>query len=137
MCLQSAHISKVISKSALESLVLSSLALRRLSWGPARAQSAFPLNIAHSRVCRALEELSIRAANPSKCRSINQASKQLFSSSQVCSSVSTGRDVPLSLCPGTKKFSCPGVPLSREKGRSKNPGTNSSVPGQNHFPKRT
>ena len=41
-------------------------------------------------------------------------------------SVSTGR-------PGTKKFSCPGVPLSRDKGRSKNPGTNSSVPGQNEY----
>ena len=41
-----------------------------------------------------------------------------------------GRDVPLSLCPGTKNFSCPGVPLSRDKGRSKCPGTNSSVPGR-------
>ena len=41
-----------------------------------------------------------------------------------------GRDVPLSLCPGTKKISCPGVPLSRDKGRSKCPGTNSSVPGR-------
>ena len=41
-----------------------------------------------------------------------------------------GRDVPLSLCPGTKKNSCPGVPLSRDKGRSKCPGTNSSVPGR-------
>ena len=41
-----------------------------------------------------------------------------------------GQDVPLSLCPGTKKFSCPGVPLSRDKGRSKCPGTNSSVPGR-------
>ena len=30
---------------------------------------------------------------------------------------------------GTKKFSCPGVPLSRDKGRSKCPGTNPSVPG--------
>ena len=45
---------QVISKAALVSLVLSSLALRSLSWGPARAQSAFPLNIAHSRVGRAL-----------------------------------------------------------------------------------
>merc|ERR1712051_524714 len=41
-----------------------------------------------------------------------------------------GRDVPLSLCPGTKKKSCPGVPLSRDKGRSKRPGTNSSVPAR-------
>ena len=41
-----------------------------------------------------------------------------------------GRDVPLSLCPGTKQNSCPGVPLSRDKGRSKNPGTNSYVPGR-------
>ena len=41
-----------------------------------------------------------------------------------------GRDVPLSLCPGTKKISCPGVPLSRDKGRSKCPGTNSPVPGR-------
>ena len=40
-----------------------------------------------------------------------------------------GRDVPLSLCPGTKKFSCPGALLSRDKGRSKNPETKSSVPG--------
>ena len=29
--------------------------------------------------------------------------------------VSTGRDIPLSFCPGTKKFICPGVPLSRDK----------------------
>ena len=47
-------LAQVISKAALVSLVLSSLALRSLSWGPARAQSAFPLNIAHSRVGRAL-----------------------------------------------------------------------------------
>ena len=32
--------------------------------------------------------------------------------------------------PGTKKNSCPGVPLSRDKGRSKCPGTNSSVPAR-------
>ena len=32
---------------------------------------------------------------------------------------------------GTKKFSCPGVPLPQDKGRNKNPGTNSSVSGQN------
>ena len=38
-------------------------------------------------------------------------------------SVSTGRDVLLSLCPGTKKNICPGVPLSRDKGRSKNSRT--------------
>ena len=30
------------------------------------------------------------------------------------------RDVPLSLCPGTKIFPCPAVPLSRDKGRGKN-----------------
>ena len=34
-----------------------------------------------------------------------------------------GRDIPLPLCPRTKKFSCPGVPLSRDKGKSKCPGT--------------
>ena len=56
-----------------------------------------------------------------------------------------GRDVPLSLCPGTKKIPCPVVPLSRDKksflvplslcpGTKKfpcpasRPGTNSSVP---------
>ena len=66
--------------------------------------------------------------------------------------VSTGRDVPgqtgtgrpvvplsrdkkvsLSRCPfvpGQKSFACPAVPLSRDKGRSKCPGTNSSVPGR-------
>jgi hypothetical protein len=33
-----------------------------------------------------------------------------------------GRNVPLSLCPETKKFSCPGVHFSRDKGRSKSPG---------------
>ena len=38
--------------------------------------------------------------------------------------------VPLSLCPGTKNISCPGVPLSWDKGRSKCTGTNSSVPGR-------
>ena len=48
----------------------------------------------------------------------------------VVARVSTGQNVPLSLCPGTKKNSCPGVPLSRDKGRSKCPGTNSSVPGR-------
>ena len=32
--------------------------------------------------------------------------------------------------PGQKKNSCPGVPLSRDKGRSKCPGTNSSVPAR-------
>ena len=31
---------------------------------------------------------------------------------------------------GTKKKSCPGVPLSRDKGRSKCPGPNSSVPAR-------
>ena len=31
------------------------------------------------------------------------------------SRVFKGRDVPLSLCPGTKKFPCPAVPLSRDK----------------------
>ena len=41
-----------------------------------------------------------------------------------------GQDVLLSLCPGTKKFLCPDVYLSRDKGRSKNPETNSSVPGR-------
>ena len=46
-----------------------------------------------------------------------------MSTNAVQISVSTGR-------PGTKKFSCPGVPLSRDKGRNKNPGTNSSVPGR-------
>ena len=48
----------------------------------------------------------------------------------ISSSISKGRDVPLSLCPRTKEFSCPGVPLSRDKGRSKCPGTNPSVPGR-------
>ena len=42
----------------------------------------------------------------------------------------TGRDVPLSVCPGTKKCSCPGIPLSWDKGRSKNTRTNFSVPGR-------
>ena len=37
----------------------------------------------------------------------------------VCTSVSTGRDVPLSLCPGTRT------------------GANPSVPRQNHLPKAT
>ena len=75
---------------------------------------------------------------------------------RVHSSVSKGRDVPrdvpgqtgtgrpivplsrdkknsLSRCPfvpGQKSFACPAVPLSRDKGRSKCPGTNSSVPGR-------
>ena len=40
--------------------------------------------------------------------------------------------VPLSFCPGTKNFSCPGVPLSRDKGRSKYPGTISV--SEHHFP---
>ena len=42
----------------------------------------------------------------------------------------TSRDNPgwaiqLSLCPGTKIFPCPNVPLSRDKDRSINPGTES------------
>ena len=41
-----------------------------------------------------------------------------------------GKDEPLSLCPGTKKFPCPAVPLSRDKSSRKNPGTRSSVPGR-------
>ena len=48
-----------------------------------------------------------------------------------------GRDVPLSLCPGTKKFPCPVVPLSRDKKvlpvpLSFCPGTRAgaNVPGQ-------
>ena len=62
-----------------------------------------------------------------------------------------GRDVPLSLCPGTNKFPCPVVPLSRDKKvlpvqLSLCPGTRAGakipgqtllsrdVPGQNHFP---
>merc|ERR1712051_922 len=47
------------------------------------------------------------------------------------------RDVPLSLCPGTKKFPCPVVPLSRDKKvlpvpLSLCPGTRAgaNVPGQ-------
>ena len=65
-----------------------------------------------------------------------------FTFQHICSRVSKGwdvrgmswdnlgLDVPLSLCPGTKKFPCPAVPLSRDKRSSKNPGTNSSVPGR-------
>ena len=51
--------------------------------------------------------------------------------------VSKGRDVPLSLCPRTKKFSCPAVPLSRDKKSflvmlSLCPGTREAakIPGQ-------
>ena len=61
--------------------------------------------------------------------------------STVRYSISKGQDVPgqsrtrcpvvpLFLCPGTKIFPCPAVPLSRNKGRSKCPGTNSSVLGR-------
>ena len=57
---------------------------------------------------------------------VHMCSNSMYSAQ---TSVSTGWDVPLSLCPATKKFSCPGVPLSRDKGRSKCPRTNSSVPG--------
>ena len=60
----------------------------------------------------------------------------------VLGQTGTGRPVvPLSLdkkvslsrrpfVPGQKSFACPAVPLSRDKGRSKCPGTNSSVPGR-------
>jgi hypothetical protein len=46
----------------------------------------------------------------------------------VFTSVSKGRDVPgqtgpLSLCPGTNKFSCSGVPLSQDKGQNHPPKT--------------
>ena len=44
--------------------------------------------------------------------------------------VSKGQDVQLSLCPGTKILPCLVVPLSLEKGRNKNLGTNSSVSGR-------
>ena len=37
----------------------------------------------------------------------------------------------------SKIFPSPDVLLSRDKGSSKNPGTNSSVQGQNQFSKRT
>ena len=40
---------------------------------------------------------------------------------------------PLSFCPGTKRNPCSSVLLSRDKGRIKNPGTNSSVLGQNQY----
>ena len=62
-----------------------------------------------------------------------------------------GWDVPLSLCPGTKKFPCPAVPLPRDKKvlpvpLSLCPGTRAvakipgqiplswDVPGQNELP---
>ena len=65
---------------------------------------------------------------------------------QTSSRVSKGRDVPLSLCPRTKIFPCSAVPLSLDKGRRKNPGTNStnrklksffSFESYNHFEKST
>ena len=63
-------------------------------------------------------------------RTLANMMHHLASKFTVENRVSTGRDVPLSLCPGTKKISCPVVPLSRDKGRSKCPGTNPSVPGR-------
>jgi hypothetical protein len=54
----------------------------------------------------------------------------------VLSSVSTGRDVPLSLCAGTKEFSCPGVLCPGTRAGAKIPGQNPlsrDVPGQNHY----
>ena len=36
-----------------------------------------------------------------------------------------GGDILLSLCPGTKIFPCPDVPLSQDKNRSENPRTES------------
>ena len=57
----------------------------------------------------------------------------------TCTSVSKERDVPGQTGTGRpviplsrdKKNCCPSVPLSWDKGRSKCPGTNSSVPGKN------
>ena len=49
---------------------------------------------------------------------------------RVESRVSKERVIPLSLCPGKKIYPCPAVPLSRDKDRIKNPGTNSSVLGR-------
>ena len=46
--------------------------------------------------------------------------------------LSRDKKVPLSrhpFVPGQKSFACPAAPLPRDKGRSKCPGTNSSVPG--------
>ena len=88
---------------------------------------------------------------------INFSSKMLIkSASHHWNRVSKGRDVPRDVpgqtgtgrpvvplsrdkkvslsrrpfVPGQKSFACPAVPLSRDKGRSKCPGTNSSVPGR-------
>ena len=47
------------------------------------------------------------------------------------------RDVPLSLCSGTKRFSCPGVPSSWDKGKSKCPGTKSLFQKNTKNRKRT
>ena len=51
----------------------------------------------------------------------------------VCSRVSKGQDVPLSLCPGIKSFLVQLSLCPRTRAAAKNSVTNSSVPGQNHY----
>ena len=46
-------------------------------------------------------------------------------------------DVQVALSPGTKIFPCPTVPLSRDKDRSKNPGTKSLSQKKSNNRKRT
>ena len=53
----------------------------------------------------------------------------IYTESLVNTRVSTGRDVPRDV-PGQNGTGRPVVPLSRDKGRSKCPGTNSSVPSR-------
>ena len=51
----------------------------------------------------------------------------------VCSRVSKGQDVPLSLCPGIKSFLVQLSLCPRTRAAAKNSVTNSFVQGQNHY----
>ena len=60
----------------------------------------------------------------------NDEGYRWFQIKRICIRPRQNRILPLSSVFTVQKKSCPGVPLSRDKGRSKNPGTNSSVPGR-------
>ena len=66
---------------------------------------------------------------PSGCQ-LHCLGQQFHPGCGIWSSVSKGWDVPLSRHKEIILFQCP---FARDKGRSKNPGTNSSVPGQDEF----
>ena len=86
--------------------------------------------------CNELEVMTLSEASSSnsspKGLSVslpNNLNPQIYHVQTLQTRVFKIRDVPLSLCLGTKNFTCLAVPLSRDKSCSKNPGTNFTVLG--------